>query len=190
MSSGQPSTAIGRSCGKGRSAARRPGVRSSRTSPSASHAASDGSGAASTRAQSHHSGAQSGWCMSRRRQVTTSPAGSMSNSARQSAASATSVRSSPECRAMRRRRSKGCTSVKLPAVGRLADPSVRPLRDPGSLPPPHRSLARTGIPGSRTLAPPPSVARYEPGYPVRERSLLHHWSLATNRDTRFANARS
>ena len=53
-------TAIGWSCGNGSSAANRPGVRSSRTKASASHAASDGSGAASTRAHSHQSGAALG----------------------------------------------------------------------------------------------------------------------------------
>ena len=67
--------AIGRSCGNGSNAATRPGVRSSRTMRSASHAASDGSGAASTRAHSHHSGAQSGWWWRSRRHVTTKPGG-------------------------------------------------------------------------------------------------------------------
>src|SRR5262245_34731918 len=43
---------------------------------------------------------------------------------------------------------------------------------------------------SLTLAPPPSVARYDPGYPARSRSLLLHRSLATTRDTRLAHARS
>ena len=45
---------------------------------------------------------------------------------------------------------EGLHEVKLPAVHRLADPSVWPA---------------PSIPGS--LPPPPSVARYEPGYPVR-----------------------
>ena len=163
VSSGQPSTAIGRSCGKGRSAARRPGVRSSRTSPSASHAASDGSGAASTRAQSHHSGAQSGWCMSRRRHVTTRPAGSMSNSARQSAASATSVRSSPECRAMRRRRSKGCTRRQATRQLRRFARLVRP--DTGSTVARSRNIGRALAPLSclardtRGLGPSPSGSK-------------------------------
>ena len=58
VSSGQPSTATGWSAGKGRSAARRSGVWSSRIIASASHAASDGSGAASTaRAQPPERGA-------------------------------------------------------------------------------------------------------------------------------------
>ena len=99
-SSGHPITAIGRSCGKGSSPARRPGVWSSRTSPSASHAASEGSGAASTRAHSHQSRGESVWWSTSRRHATTRPAGSSSNAARQSAASATRVRSSPAWRAM------------------------------------------------------------------------------------------
>src|SRR5262245_41355338 len=42
----------------------------------------------------------------------------------------------------------------------------------------------------RAVVPRQWVARYEPGYPARSRSLLHHGSLATSRDTRLAHARS
>src|SRR5437660_860163 len=54
-----------------------------------------------------------------------------------------------------------------------------------------RSL-RAGIPGSRPLAHWHYwLARYEPGYPARGRSLTGTiGSLATSRDTRLAAARS
>ena len=80
--SGHPSTAIGSSCGKG--SERRRGVprcdRGSRRSM-ASRAAGTGSGAATTRAQSHHSGPHAGWCASSRRHTVTSCVGSGPKSA-------------------------------------------------------------------------------------------------------------
>ena len=93
-SSGQPRTAIGSSCGKGSKRASRSVVPSSLTSCHASQAASAGSDAVRTRAQSHQSAPDAGWCETSRRHATTSPAGSSAKPARQSAASETSALSS------------------------------------------------------------------------------------------------
>ena len=170
VSSGHPRTATGRSGGNGSTPARRAGVWSSRTSPSASHAASDGSGAARTRAQSHQSSGDAGWWSTRRRHATTMLAGSSSNAARQSAASAASMRSSSPLRAMCRSRSNGSTPRTLPVrslrgaggqAPRLAPVEASASRRVGALP---AGLAEIGarvedrvdellVAGARAVAP-------------------------------------
>ena len=80
--------------------------------------------------------------------MTTSAAGSSSNSPRQSAASATSSRSSPPWRAMARSRSNGCTSPY--ATGRRRDVVAGPHGGERPL----EAGEQLGLPGEHLRAPP------------------------------------